>query len=76
MVYLWYRPNVRLRRTLFPRLISWTWGACCSTMLSGPYVDVALVGMRELRYVEINNAISNDVSSRLDLAQLHDRYVR
>jgi aryl-alcohol dehydrogenase-like predicted oxidoreductase len=45
-------------------------------VLSDPYVDVALVGMRDPRYVEINNAISDDISSRLDLAQLHERYVR
>jgi aryl-alcohol dehydrogenase-like predicted oxidoreductase len=44
-------------------------------VLSDPYVDVALVGMREPRYVEINNAISDDIASRIDLAQLHDRYV-
>jgi len=45
-------------------------------VLSDPYVDVALVGMREPRYVEINNAISDDVASRIDLVQLHERYVR
>jgi aryl-alcohol dehydrogenase-like predicted oxidoreductase len=45
-------------------------------VLSDPYVDVALVGMREQRYVEINNAISDDISTRLDLVQLHERYVR
>jgi predicted aldo/keto reductase-like oxidoreductase len=45
-------------------------------VLSDPYVDVALVGMREPRFMELNNEISDDVSSRIDLAQLHDRYVR
>ena len=45
-------------------------------VFSDPYVDVALVGMREPHFVEINNAISDDVASRLDLAQLHERYVR
>jgi len=45
-------------------------------VLSDPYVDVALVGMREPRYVEINNAISDDVDSRIDLVDLHERYVR
>jgi hypothetical protein len=45
-------------------------------VLSDPYVDVALVGMREPRYAEINNAISDDVASRIDLNQLHERYVR
>jgi hypothetical protein len=39
-------------------------------------VDVALVGVREPRFVELNNAISDDVASRIDLAALHDRYVR
>ena len=45
-------------------------------VLSDPYVDVALIGMREPRFVENNNAISDDVESRLDLAKMHDRYVR
>jgi predicted aldo/keto reductase-like oxidoreductase len=45
-------------------------------VLSDPYVDVALVGVREPRFVELNNEISDDVASRIDLAQLHDRYVR
>ena len=45
-------------------------------VLSDPFVGVALVGMRETRFVDLNNAISDDVSSRIDLAQLHDRYVR
>jgi hypothetical protein len=31
--------------------------------------------MREPRFVDINNAISDDVASRIDLAQLHERYV-
>ena len=45
-------------------------------VLSDPYVDVALVGMREPRFVELNDDISDDVASRIDLAALHDRYVR
>ncbi|MBC8444508.1 MAG: hypothetical protein H8D77_00110 [Chloroflexi bacterium] len=44
-------------------------------VLSDPYVDVALVGMREPRFVDLNNAISDDTASRLDLAQVHERYV-
>jgi len=41
-------------------------------------VDVALVGVRETRlceprFVELNNDISDDVASRIDLAQLHNR---
>jgi predicted aldo/keto reductase-like oxidoreductase len=50
-------------------------------LLSDPHVDVALVGvrearLRELRSVDMNNEILDDLASRLDLAQLHDRYVR
>jgi len=43
-------------------------------VLSDPYVDVALIGMREPRWADVNNAISDDVASRLDLAALHDRF--
>jgi hypothetical protein len=39
-------------------------------------VDVALVGMREPRFVDLNNEISDDVGARIDLAALHDRYLR
>lgn len=45
-------------------------------VLSDPYVDVALLGMREPRFVELNNEISDDIGSRIDLSALHDRYVR
>jgi hypothetical protein len=45
-------------------------------VLSDPYVDVALVRGRVPRFVELNNEISDDVASRIDLAKLHDRYVR
>jgi hypothetical protein len=55
-------------------------------VLSDPYVGVALVGGHEAcarearrgepRFVELNNEISDDVASRIDLAKLHDRYVR
>jgi hypothetical protein len=30
---------------------------------------------RGTRFVELNNEISDDVASRIDLAKLHDRYV-
>lgn len=43
-------------------------------VLSDPYVDVALIGMRKPHWAEVNNAISDDVSSRLDLAALHYRF--
>jgi len=35
-------------------------------VLSDPYVDVALVGVREPHFVELNNDISDDVGSRID----------
>ena len=49
-------------------------------VLSDPYVDVALVQgrgtrPREPRFVDLNNEISDDAASRIDLAALHDRYV-
>jgi predicted aldo/keto reductase-like oxidoreductase len=44
-------------------------------VLSDPYVDVALVGMRKPRFVDLNNEISDDVAPRIDLAKLQDRYV-
>ena len=47
-----------------------------SYVLSDPYVDVVLLGMRQPRFVELNNEISDDIASRIDLAKLHDRYVR
>jgi predicted aldo/keto reductase-like oxidoreductase len=50
-------------------------------VLSDPYVDVALVRgraprPREPHFVDLNNEISDDVASRIDLVALHDRYVR
>ena len=45
-------------------------------VLSDSYVDVALVGMHEPRYVDLNSVMSDDVASRTDLAVLYDRYVR
>jgi hypothetical protein len=39
-------------------------------------VDVALVGMREPQFVDLNNEILDDVASRIDPAALHERYVR
>ncbi|MGD8240328.1 MAG: aldo/keto reductase [Armatimonadota bacterium] len=43
--------------------------------LSNPLVDVALVGMRMVEEVEENVAICSDLSGRLDLDELHRRYV-
>jgi predicted aldo/keto reductase-like oxidoreductase len=67
----------RLMAQAFPQIDTFEVGRLLlNYVLSDPYVDVALVGVREPRYVEINNAISDDVASRIDLAKLHDRYVR
>jgi hypothetical protein len=61
----------------FPQIDTFEGGRLLlSYVLSDPYVDVALIGMREPRYVEISNAISDDIASRIDLAELHERYVR
>ena len=80
-----------LTRGVFQRLMAEAWAAVpaaseidvldvgrllLKTVLSDPYVDVALVGMREPRFVELNSEISDDVASRIDLAKLHDRDVR
>jgi aryl-alcohol dehydrogenase-like predicted oxidoreductase len=66
----------RLMARVFPRIDADAVGRLLlNYVLSDPYIDVALVGMREPRYVELNNAISDDVSSRLDLVQIHERYV-
>jgi len=67
----------RLMSDTFPQIDTLEVGRMLlNYVLSDPYVDVALVGMREPRLVELNNAISDDVASRIDLAALHDRYVR
>ena len=40
-------------------------------VLSDPYVDVALVRVREPRFVELNNQVSDDIASRVDGCQAH-----
>ena len=44
-------------------------------VLSNPLVDVALVGMRTVEEVDRNVAICDNLAGRLDLAELHERYV-
>lgn len=44
-------------------------------VLSNPYVDVALVGMRTAEIVEENVRICEDISGRIDLAKVQERYV-
>jgi hypothetical protein len=43
-------------------------------VLSNPYVDVALVGSHEPRFVELHSETSADVAARINLAALYDRY--
>ncbi|MBI2298591.1 MAG: aldo/keto reductase [Armatimonadetes bacterium] len=45
-------------------------------VLSNKLVDVAIVGMRRAEEVDENNAISDDASTRLDLPELHHRWMR
>jgi aryl-alcohol dehydrogenase-like predicted oxidoreductase len=44
-------------------------------VLSNPLIDVALVGMRRPEEVEASNALSDDLTARLDLPALHVRHV-
>lgn len=44
-------------------------------VLSNPLVDVALVGMRSPEEVTRNVAICEDLNGRIDLSQLHAKYV-
>lgn len=67
----------RLMARTFPRIPTPEVGKLLlNYVLSDPFIDVALVGMRDPRYVEINNDISDSVESRLDLEALHDRFAR
>ena len=43
--------------------------------LSNPLIDVALIGMRSVKRVEQNVEICEDRSGRIDLSELHQRYV-
>ncbi len=44
-------------------------------VLSNPLIDVALVGMRTVEMVSKNTALVDDLSGRIDLPDLHRRYV-
>ena len=44
-------------------------------VLSNPLVDVALAGVRDVRAVAQNNAVSDDAASRIDLPALHNPWV-
>jgi aryl-alcohol dehydrogenase-like predicted oxidoreductase len=45
-------------------------------VLSDPRVSTAIVGLRRVEEVERNAALSDAVDRRLDLRQIHERYVR
>jgi len=47
---------------------------CINYVLSTPEIDVALVGMRNRREVELNVALVDDVNARYDLKELHHRF--
>ena len=49
--------------------------ALLSFVLSNPLVDCAIVGMRSRARVDANCAIAADESARIDVDDLHDRYV-
>lgn len=44
-------------------------------VLSNPFVDIALVGMRTTEEVQTNVAISENLDRRIDIDLLHSRYV-
>ena len=50
-------------------------GDLLSFVLSNPLVDVALVGVRTQEMVEANVRVCEDSSQKVDLAQLHEKYV-
>ncbi|MFC1717251.1 aldo/keto reductase [Candidatus Poribacteria bacterium] len=47
---------------------------CINYVLSTPEIDVALVGMRNLKEVELNAALAADVEARYNLDELHNRF--
>jgi len=47
---------------------------CINYVLSTPEIDVALVGMRNRREVELNVALADDIPARYNLGELHDRF--
>lgn len=44
-------------------------------VLSNPFVDVALIGMRSAERVLENVAICEDLDGRIDIDRMHTRYV-
>jgi predicted aldo/keto reductase-like oxidoreductase len=67
----------RLMARAFPQIDSLEVGRLLlNYVLSDPSVDVALIGMRDPKLVDVNNAISDDIEARLDLAEIHYRFAR
>ena len=65
----------RLMTEAFPQLAETDLsGFLLNYVLSNPFVDVAIIGMRRIEEVEANNALSDDTASRLDLEAVHDRF--
>jgi aryl-alcohol dehydrogenase-like predicted oxidoreductase len=64
----------RLLPRVFPQLADADLNAfLLNYVLSNPFVDVAIIGMRRIQEVEANNALSDDTTSRLDLEAVHNR---
>jgi len=65
----------RLMAGAFPQLAEADLsGFLLNYVLSNPFVDVAIIGMRRIEEVEANNALSDNTASRLDLEAVHDRF--
>ena len=68
---------------LFQRWVQWAnpenmfdyTPALLQFVLSNPMVDVALVGMRDIDIVQTNVSICEDLSGRINLEELHKKYV-
>lgn len=65
----------RLMKGAFPQLSEPDLGAfLLNYVLSNPFVDVAIIGMRRTDEVDRNNAISDNTAARLDLPAAHYRF--
>jgi hypothetical protein len=60
----------------FPQIDTMQVGRLLSNYaLFDPYMGLTLVGVRDPGLVGVNNTISDDIASSMDLAELHERYV-
>jgi len=68
---------MRLMASAFPEIAPDALGTLLlNYVLSDPYIDTALVGTRSPARLASNNAISDDVASRLYLEDLHQYFLR